>query len=239
LDAVDLKEWLHQCSAVHRWFARKIGKRPKGAFDIGQAWDEWRSATEPSSNEDLVIAGRTEEAKKFIQKLKNESPSVIRVFGESKDGAYTLILASIIKKAQELLPRVLIINDAKEWLSAIESESPLILIPSFDNTMNWRLAVNKGHWVILPESNPQNRNQDGNIVLPRPNKQSLIKALIEMGIDEEKAQKMVRDTKGFITPLRRLLGDFKEPKWAQPENATNLITALLIGAWDGKNDHAT
>ncbi len=236
LDAVDLKEWLHQCSAVHRWFARKIGKRPKGAFDIGQAWDEWRSATEPSSNEDLVIAGRTEEAKKFIQKLKNESPSVIWVFGESRDEAYGFILASI-KNAKELIPRVLVINDSKEWMSVVESQNPLILIPRFDDYVNPRLAVKRGHWIIIPESNYQSRNQDNSIELPRPDKQSLVKALVEMGIDEEKAWDTVEKTRGFLTPLRRLLGDFKEPKWAQPENATDHITALLIGAWDGKNDH--
>ena len=234
LDAVDLETWLHQCPAVHRWFARRMGKRPEGALDIEQAWDDWRFATEPPSNENLVIADRTEALENLIRKLKN-NPSVIRVFGESKDEAYAFILASIIKKAQELIPRVLIISDAKEWLSAIESENPLILIPLFDNTMNWRLAVNQGHWVIVPESNPQNRNQDGNIVLSRPNRQSLIKAFIEMGIDEEKAQKIVRNTKGFITPLRRLLGDFKEPIWAKQNDS--LIAALLIGAWDEKNKY--
>ena len=236
LDAVDLETWLHQCPAVHGWFARRMGKRPEGALDIEQAWDDWRFAIEPPSNENLVIAGRTEALENLIGKLKNE-PSVIRVFGESKDEAYAFTLSSIIKNAQELTPRVLIISDAREWFSAIESESLLILIPFFDNTMNWRLAVNHGHWVIVPESSPQNKNQDGNLILPRPNKQSLIKALIGMGVDEEKARNMVKTTKGFLTPLRRLLGNFKKPKWAQSENSMPLITALLIGAWNEKNEY--
>ena len=150
-----------------------MGKRPEGALDIEQAWNDWRFAIEPPSNENLVIAGRTEALENLIGKLKNE-PSVIRVFGESKDEAYAFTLSSIIKNAQELTPRVLIISDAREWFSAIESESLLILIPFFDNTMNWRLAVNHGHWVIVPESSPQNKNQDGNLILPRPNKQSCI-----------------------------------------------------------------
>lgn len=128
LDAVDLETWIHQCPAVHRWFARRLGKRPEGAFDIEQAWDDWRLATEPPSNENLVIAGRDEALENLMRILKNE-PSVIKVFGESKDEAYAFILASIIKKAQELIPRVLIISDAGEWFSAIESENPLILIP--------------------------------------------------------------------------------------------------------------
>ena len=234
LDAVDLETWLHQCPAVHRWFARRMGKRPEGALDIEQAWNDWRFAIEPPSNENLVIAGRTEELENLIGKLKNE-PSVIRVFGESKDEAYAFTLASIIKNAQELTPRVLIISDAREWSSASESKGFLILIPLFDNTMNWRLAVNQGHWVIVPESSPQNKNQDENIILPRPNKQNLIKALIEMGIDEEKAQNIVKTAKGFLTPLRRLLGDFKKPKWAKQEDS--LITALLIGAWNEKNEY--
>jgi len=236
LDAVDLEKWLHQCSSVHRWFARRLGKRPEGALDVELAWHYWRSATQPPSNEDLVIAGRTEAVKSLTQKLKNE-PSVIRVFGESKDEAYAFILASIIKNAEELTPRVLIINDSREWLTIIESENPLILIPLFDNPINWRLAINRGHWVIVPESGPQNKNQEESIVIPKPDKQSLVKALIEMKIDEEKAWNMVKTTRGFLTPLRRLIGDFKKPKWVQLENPTPLITALLIGAWDEKNEH--
>ena len=55
-----------------------------------------------------------------------------------------------------------------------------------------------------------------------------------MGVDEEKARNMVKTTKGFLTPLRRLLGNFKKPKWAQSENSMPLITALLIGAWNEK-----
>jgi len=100
LDAVDLETWLHQYPAVHRWLARRMSKRPEGAFDIEQAWDNWRFATEPPSNEDLAIAGRIEAGKNIIQKLK-DNPSVIRVFGESKDEAYAFILASIIKNAKQ------------------------------------------------------------------------------------------------------------------------------------------
>jgi len=237
LDAVDLETWLHQCPAVHRWFARKIGKLPEGALDIEQAWEDWSSATEPLSNEDLFIAGRTEEAKKLIQKLEDGSLSVIWVFGESRDESYGFILASIIKNAKELIPRVLVLNDSQKWMSIVEIQNPLILIPWFDDSINLRLAVQKGHWVIVPDSTPQNKNQEGNIVLPRPDKQSLVKALIEMGIDEKKAWEKVKNTRGFLAPLRRLLGDFKKPKWAEPENATPLVTALLIGAWDEKNEY--
>jgi len=236
LDAVDLGTWLHQCPAVHRWFARCMGKRPEGALDIEQAWDNWRFATEPPSNENLAIAGRTEAVENIIQKLKG-NPSVIRVFGESKDEAYAFILASIIKNAEELGPRVLVINDSDEWISVIESNNPLILIPVFDDPINPGLAMKRGHWIIVPESSPQNRNQKESVVLSKPNKQSLVKALTEMGVDEERAWGMVKATRGFLMPLRRLLGDFKKPRWAQPENSMPLITALLIGAWDEENNH--
>ncbi len=236
LDAVDLETWLHQCPAIHSWFARRMGKRPEGAFDIEQAWDNWRFATEPPSNEDLAIAGRIEAGKNIIQKLKDNS-SVIRVFGESKDEAYAFILASIIKNAKELVPRVLVIKDPDEWLSIIESNNPLILIPMFDDSISLRLAIEKGHRVIVPESNPQNRKQIESLVLSKPNKQSLINALIEMGIDREKAWDMVKATRGFLMPLRRLLGNSEKPRWAQSGDSMPLITALLIGAWDEKNNH--
>ena len=233
LDAVDLETWLYQCPAVHRWFARRLGKRPEGAFDIEQAWDKWKFASNPPSNEDLAIAGRTNEAKNIIQKLRN-TPSAIRVFGESKDEAYAFILASIFKYAKELIPRVLVIPDAREWISVIDSSNPLILVPMFDSP-NPGLAVQKGHWVIVPESTPQNRNQKEDIVLPKPDKQSLIKALIEMGVKEEKAWHILKATRSFLMPIRRMLGNYKKPKWAKTDES--LITALLIGAWDEQNEY--
>ena len=43
LNTDDLETWLEQSSAVHRWFARLIGKRTEGALDIEQAWGKWIS----------------------------------------------------------------------------------------------------------------------------------------------------------------------------------------------------
>lgn len=238
LDAVDLETWLHQCPGVHRWFARLIGKRPEGALDIEQEWDAWRYATDPPSNESLVIASRNKAVEELIQKLRN-NPSVIRIFGESKDEVYAFAVASIIRHAEELTPRVLVSDDPKEWMSVIESENPLILIPRFDTLVNLGLAVERGHWVIVPESGLQYRSQQGSIVLSKPNKHSLVEALVEMEIEEEKAQRIVKETKGFLIPLRRHSElhprDFKKPEWATAEHATPLIAVLLSGAWDEKN----
>ncbi|AEE14729.1 hypothetical protein Thena_1104 [Thermodesulfobium narugense DSM 14796] len=235
LDAVDLAEWLHQCLAVHRWLSRRLNKRPENAFDIWQVWDELSITTKYSLTPDFFIAGRFEYERNLIESLKSE-PQLIKIFGMSKDEAYAFAIASI-SKVEELSSRVLIIKDSNEWTYAVESKNFLILIPFFDDLVNMELAVSKGHWVIKPESNPNRKFQSNGIEfeLPRPNRGSLIDALIEMGIYKENAEELVSNAKGFLMPLWRLLKEVKKPEWAKSDDYS-LITALLIGAWDEGND---
>jgi len=91
LNANDLETWLDQCPAVHRWFARLIGKRPEGAWDIEQAWNSWSSATKPACNVDLMLAGRQDQENELVNQLKAK-PSAIRIVGESEEEAYAFTL---------------------------------------------------------------------------------------------------------------------------------------------------
>ncbi|MBD2303836.1 hypothetical protein [Nostoc sp. FACHB-190] len=76
-------------------------------------------------------------------------------------------------------------------------------------------------------------------VLSRPNKTDFKQALVDMGISEERAYKLTKDSKKNINVLRRLIAvapEIHTPNWAKPENARALIPILLAGAWDDSKE---
>jgi len=240
LNAKDLETWLDQCPAVHRWFARLIGKRPEGAWDIEQAWNGWSYATKPACNADLVLAGRQDQANELVSRLKAE-PSTIRVLGESEEEAYAFALAAI-RKYMEFSPRLLVVKEPNDWDILIDSQQPLILILQFDNPRSLGLATQHGHWVILPTSKIQFGGRQTGITLGKADRDKQISALVAMGLEEDAARDAVRSCRGYLNPLRRHPAlapvDYQQPDWATSEHAGPPLAALLGGAWiaDNKND---
>jgi hypothetical protein len=236
LNAGDLETWLELCPAVHRWFARLIGKRSDGAWDIEQAWGDWSCATKPECNADLVLAGRENQARTLADKLKAE-PSVIRVSGESEEEAYAFALA-VVNQYSEFSARLLVVKGSDNWDFLLDSQYPLILIPKFDILPSFGLATNRGHWVILPCSKQPGIRQ-ADIILNKADRNQQISALIAMGLEEKTSKDIVLSSRGYLGPIRRhpklASADYQQPSWAIFENAEPMIAALLVGEWNVSN----
>lgn len=236
LDAVDLETWLEQCSAVHHWFARLLGKMPVGAWDAEKAWDVWRYSTKPPCNADIVLAGRTEQAEK-LNTLLEAKPDVVTISAESRDEAYAFTLAATTR-CEKFLPRVLVVKDAKEWDILVDSLKPLILIPQFDNLPPPSLATQSGHWVILPLSSGQ-QTQNVNIILNKADRGQQVNGLVEMSLSREAAEEVIEFSRGNLNRLRRhrILAQLslQIPNWAAPEVAGQIIAAVFVGSWDTNN----
>lgn len=238
LTAEELEDWLELCPAVHLWFARLIGNRPDGAWDAEQAWNDWSLATKPQCTTNLVIAGRNRQSEELSQ-LLSSNPDIINVTSENKDEAYAFILATV-KTYPWLLSRLLVVRDPKEWDLLVQNNHSLILVPTFEPLPTLGLAIEQGHWVLLPSL--AQFNKDAQITLEKPNKDQRIKGLVDMGISAEEAENIVHDSKCKLHIIRRhnklaRVGQQK-PDWANPENAEPLIAVLLSGAWlsDNTND---
>jgi hypothetical protein len=240
LNADDLEAWLEQCPAVHRWFARLIGLRPEGAWDIEQAWTAWSTATKPPSNSDLVLGDREDQAKVLVSRLR-VGPSVICILGESEDEAHAFALA-VLKERLEFSSCLLVVKEPKEWDILSDSQQPLILIPQFDKLPSFGLAIQQGHRVILATSSSQIGGRQADIILSKASPDTRIKALVTMGVDRDTAENIVRSCRGSLNPIRRHPAlapvDFRLPDWANAGNAEPLVAALLGGAWiaDNKSD---
>ncbi len=235
-DADDLKAWIELCPAVHRWFAKILGKRPSGVLDVEQAWDSWSLVTSPASTTNLVIAGRDKEAKEIINQLQAQ-PKVIRIRSESREESYAFALA-VMQHCLELQSRCLIIHRESEWEAVVYSKNSLILLPQYDNPGNIGLAVQQGHHVIIPQSRTEGVQQDV-IDIGLAVKSKLVEALTSMGLAEDDAKTVVRSCRGYLKPLRRhaRLNPHEKhmPAWEKSENATSVITVLLAGGWSADN----
>jgi hypothetical protein len=236
LNAGDLETWLELCPAVHRWFARLIGKRSDAAWDLEQAWRDWSCVTKPECNADLVLAGREDQARTLADKLNGE-PSVIRVSGESEEEAYAFALA-VVNQYPEFSARLLVVKGSDNWDFLLDSQYPLILIPKFDPLASFGLATNRGHWVILPCSK-QFGGRKADIILKKADRNQQISALIAMGLEEKTSKDIVGSSRGYLGPIRRhpklALADYQPPYWAIFENAVPMIAALLAGEWNASN----
>ncbi|MCK4272627.1 hypothetical protein KAX22_08250, partial [bacterium] len=238
LNADNIEAWLDQCPPVHRWFARLIGKRPTGAWDLEQAWDNWRCATRPLCNEELALGGRQKKAEELCHRLQNE-PAVIRVFGESEEEAYAFILSALMK-GKALSPRVLIVQDPREWDELIDSQQPLIMIPKLAQQRSFGHAAERGHHVVVPESSQLASTKEDSVNLGRARRDKQMAALIAMGLLEDVAKTIIHDTRGYLTVIRRhrLLApqERQRPNWAKTEYAQSMVAAILAGSWRSDNE---
>ncbi|MGD6852798.1 MAG: hypothetical protein ACQCN6_12135 [Candidatus Bathyarchaeia archaeon] len=238
LSAQEIQDWLWQCPAVHRWFARLIGNRPDGAWDAEQAWDDWSLVTTPQCSSDLIIAGREAQSIELSELLSGK-PDIVEISSDNKEEAYSFILASI-KTHPLLLPRLLVVKNPNEWEILTQSSHSLILLPMFDPLPTLNLATKNGHCIVLPVLSHFTKN--AKISLEKPNAEQRQKALTNMGFTTEEAEKIIRDSKCRLHILRRHFklsrAGLQKPDWASSENVEPLIAALLSGSWlsDNPND---
>ncbi len=235
IDAVDLAEWIEECPAVHRWFARKLGKLSgaRSSWDWAYAWDSWSKTTTPNYSIELAIAGRSQQVKELTDRIYGQ-PSVTRVSAASNEDAYGFVL-SALATIPEFLPRAIIVCGEDGWheLLVERKTGPLILINCCDKELNHGYAVERGHQVIVLSSAFNKANSE--IKLPVPKKRVQIDALRAMGIEDRKAENIIRSSRGRTTLIRRHKDmnpkELKQPEWANAEYANIIIPAIFAEAW--------
>lgn len=232
-DADNLEQWLELAPAVHAWLARLIGKWTEEAQDLMSFWHDWQNSTSPAMNTQLHLAGREEEVKKVHNWLQAE-PSKLTIQADTREEVIAFFAAVIHQMPEaenvEYLSRCVIVQSESSWRYFASSQKSLILIPAFEPPKS---LLNEHH-VLIPIGRDISGARDG-LVLSRPNKTGLIQALVDMGLSEERAYNLSKNSKRNLNVLRRLIAVAPEshtPDWAKPANARSLIAILLAGAWD-------
>ncbi|WP_293104210.1 hypothetical protein [Moorena sp. SIOASIH] len=232
-DADDLEQWLEKAHGVHAWLARLMGKWPEEAQDISSFWDDWKNYTSPAMNTQLHLAGREEEVENVHNWLQGEA-SKLTIQADTPEEAIAFFAAVIhqMPEAQNVnyLSRCIIVQNESSWRYFASTQESLILIPAFEQPK----FLPKEHHILIPIGRDISRPKAG-LVLSRPNKTDFRQALVDMGLSEERADNLIKNSKRNLNVLRRLIAvapEIHTPDWAKSENARSLITVLLAGAWD-------
>ena len=188
-DADDLEQWLELAPAVQAWLSLLLGKRPGGAQDLGDFWDEWRLSTAPPISADLVLAGRQDAFDRIASWLEGP-PSVLALQADSRDESVSAVAAALFKMAEEIrlpyLARSLIARDEQAWQHMLPNTGRLILIPGFPDPPGTAKAVFQGHHVMIPLGK-ESTAFPGTLKLARAAQAEFSEALRDMGMDEDRA----------------------------------------------------
>ena len=241
LDADDLDQWLAQAPHVAIWLNKEMGKYTSGVMHISEFWESWKRRTQPPLNATVVLSGRTDTRDgKTFQDWINSPGGVLAVQGETEDEAKAFLAAALetLSKdpAQSNFHRCVVVEDQEAFRSLIGEPTPMILVITSNNQELTGTAVKLGHHVFVPLGNDAPLPKKNGLSLPIIERDGLVSALTDLSYSPEEAEDICKETGRSLAVMQRHLGTSREPNWATPEHARDLIPTLLAGSWREDNE---
>jgi transcriptional regulator with XRE-family HTH domain len=236
-DADDLEQWLEQAPAVGVWMATLFGRRPAGMMDLEDHWENLAASLQRPLPPEVFLTSR-EAAVETLNKWLDGPPDCLAFETPSPEealdflAAHTRALGEV--RADAIAARVVVVYDAESWRSLCLSPLPLVLVAAPQLPVGSEFVaegVRRGHHVLLC-SNRLAGPQTTHVVLPRPYRYDLEKALEAAGFPDQSAERHAREARGSLTVLKRKLARFPgtdRPAWS---DRRDLVPILLAGAWD-------
>lgn len=241
LDVDDLSGWLDQAPAVARWFAGLLGRPDTAVRDPEELLSAWSERTRPPLPAELVLAGqeRQRQAGQLLEWLTRPPSRPLALRGESREEAL-LFAAAVLKSStdpQAWLSRTLIVESAEalSWGLSVQAAEPPILLVAFDGADPGRLA-NAGAHVVLAQDRQSTALPGATLDLEPIPWKPMEKELVQAGLRDVEAERLVRDAGGSIGKLQALCGYVPLPDWARGLPQPELIALLLAGAWTPRNE---
>lgn len=245
LDAIDIDQWLELAPQVEIWLAEKLGKPTNGIYTVEEYWKRWSDNKEAKILPEIIAGeSRTQEIEK-VKEFLNIGYGVLYIKSITKDEALVFPLAILeqidINEKNDLSSKTLIIDNKDSFSRIIQSTSSLIIIVKFQaDSTDISAAIHKGHKLIISLSPSDEINSD-KIDLPIVSLNDFENGLKNMGVDDEQARLLTKNTGRNISVLRRLLKlDNMQPKWLESINTTDIIPILLVNRFsefkDGDKD---
>jgi transcriptional regulator with XRE-family HTH domain len=234
-DGTDLVHWIETYPAVGQWLATYLRKRPTGAHQLEEIWNEWSRATEWPITAELILAGRDEQATILLRWLRSPA-ATYALQGESAEEVVSFLHAAISQLPSDVaghyLARCLVATTADSARVLGDSVTPLILVLLDPEPGLAESIVQKGHHVLLAYGGNPNHTELPRLERPFP--EDLETALKNGGVAEDKARSLARESSRSLAILRRLMSTQpgRLPAWAQNAPPRELLAALLAGGWD-------
>ena len=242
LDADDLEAWLSVAPAVEAWLAPLLGKLSDGVTGIERFWEEWAGVTTPALVPAVVTSGWAGTPEAHLRAFLEGPAGALGVTSESKQVSAAFLAGALVawdgEVGESLRARTLVVEDDRVWNSAVNQDSPSVLVPLFDGRDRVTAALRRGHHVLIPLGRREVGNgRVGNVIkLDRQKRRDLHAALSSMAFGQDRLDALATLGRRSLTALRRRLahvGAVHRPDWA---NAEHLIAPMFAGAWQGDNE---
>jgi hypothetical protein len=232
LDGSMVEDWLSRSPAVAARYARfELKLMPAiGVRSTDEFWEEYSSRFGPQLVEQVLLAGREEQAEALIQRL-SEGVSKLSYAADAPDEVVAFAVAAIRRSEPSvryfLEARTLVV-DTEEAARQIAGVSGLTFLPRAQARGLAGYLAQIGPTVVSAGADDK---KHGHEVLRRPSSTELGKALSEMGFTEQEGYDLARRCGRSLAVLARLRpsGTAPKPEWLG--SGAQLLPALLAGAW--------
>ena len=236
LDASDLEQWLDGSIHARMWFAEKLGRPVDGFRTLDACWRRWAEASEPRMTPALFAPSLAAYRGDFKKWLRQPPDRPFTVAADSGDEA--LAFLSCLFEEDGIDPRwrdlAAVFDSAEPLRKLAESAAPFLPIVHTDAAERELAAVRRRLHCIAVRPRNSVDSKPG-IALDPLDHRAFEKALADMGVEEDRVDRLARESGRSPTILRRRLSTIpaiRTPEWAgDPETARRLIPMALVGAW--------
>ncbi len=232
IDGTMVEDWLSECPAVAARYARyEIKRMPvTGVRSTDEYWDEFSTRFSPSLVEQVLLAGREEQGKNFVNRL-NEGPNLLLYAADSPEEVLAFCVAAIrlAKPSVRLFfeAKTLIIDTEEAARQLAGKEGLVVLLGPTARNFGGLLSRATPTVVCAGADDKRSKHE----VLKRPQSSDLAKAFVGMGYTERDGYDLARKCGRSLSVLARRIpsGTAKTPDWINSDS--DLMPALLAGAW--------
>ena len=241
VDGGKLKHWLGLAPGVAaHWASGFFGAYPPGVASTDELWREYASGCSLTITEQLLLAGRAEQAASIVQRLSTLQPDRIEIAADSAEEALAFAIAALRSAKPEvravLHARALGLRTPEAVTDLVrrgDLANGLIFFPTSYAATRAGLLVQHGPTII---ASGRAQGRGGSYVqLTRPPRHIFAEALsLGGGVERPLAAQLASGCGSSVTVLTRVRpgGTPNRPGWADNAQGTGLIAALLAGAWD-------
>lgn len=239
LDGNVLQKWLEEKPAVAARYARNVlNKAPRnGALSTDEFWEFFSDGFTPKLTEDMLLAGRADEAKQLLEVLSG-GPRNFTIAAENAEEVVAFAVAAI-RKAPEATRRLL---EAKTMIVETHEAAQFLSGMSDMVYLVWRgaepLAATLGkRGPTLTAATGVVRKGKAIPQLNRPSASAWAEAMATMNIERQVAYELAQKCGRSLVIFRRqnsASGTHPPAEWV--DQAKSLKPALLAGGWTSSSE---
>ncbi|HQW72138.1 MAG TPA: hypothetical protein PKZ91_09980 [Saprospiraceae bacterium] len=191
----ELNKWLENAPPVSLWLSSGyLNKFPDGGVQSAEYfWEAWRLSPDSKIKLDLTLitAGRKKQSEQLLKLTK--SPKIVSVRASTLDESIAFIICSFLSESKnylEFISRSVIVENVNSLRQLVQVDRPLIIIAKEHDDKILNLGIAKGHTILVPLGRDASESWIDSIVLPNPDRDEFISALVTSGVNKRRSEKL-------------------------------------------------